>query len=211
MKFEINYTLLADGSSDMVLIPIINWTLRNQFPTIVVQAQFAKFALRKKPKTLEERIKYAIEIYPCDVLFVHRDAENMSFAERRDEIQKAWDNVNQQLDHELIGIVPVRMTEAWLLINESAIKVASGNPNSQEKLSLPAPQKLENKRDPKDKLHTLIKRASNLRGRNLDKLNTHQAVHLVAENISDYTPLRDLNAFQKFEDEIQTVISTLME
>lgn len=102
----------------------------------------------------------------------------------------------------MISVVPVRMTEAWLLIDESAIRTASGNPNSDEILDMPDLKKLESERNPKKTLHDLIKKASKLKGRNLDKLNIHQAVHLVAENINDFSLLKNLPAFQELEHEV---------
>ncbi len=102
----------------------------------------------------------------------------------------------------MICVVPVRMTEAWLLIDEPAIKTASGNPNSDENLDMPDLKKLESEKNPKKTLHDLIKMASKLKGRNLDKLNIHQAVHRVAENINDFSPLKNLSAFQELENEV---------
>ncbi len=97
MNAEINYTLLADGSSDEVLIPIISWVLRQHFPDVLIQAVFANLSrLKVPPKALEDRIKRATEYYPCDVLFVHRDAENANYEERRKEIQEAWSNIKNR-------------------------------------------------------------------------------------------------------------------
>jgi hypothetical protein len=36
-----------------------------------------------------------------------------------------------------IPVVPVRMTEAWLLADEFAIRSAPGNPNGTQSLDLP--------------------------------------------------------------------------
>jgi len=36
--------------------------------------------------------------------------------------------------------------------------------------------------------------------------NVHYAVHLVAENIKDYSPLRELSAFREFEKDLKIAV-----
>jgi len=55
-------------------------------------------------------------------------------------------------------------------------------------------------------LHNLLADASGLKGRNLKKFNPDKAVHLVAEYIEDFSPLRKLDAFQAFENELRRVV-----
>ena len=68
------YTLAADGASDAVLLPILTWSLKQQGTTWVV-GQWADFSRIPHQRNMEERLKTACDLYPCDVLFVHRDAE----------------------------------------------------------------------------------------------------------------------------------------
>ena len=73
---ELRFTLMADGSSDMALLPILVWLLRRHFGSIPIQPEFADLRrLQNPPNELFERIAKSIELYPCDLLFVHRDAE----------------------------------------------------------------------------------------------------------------------------------------
>ena len=125
---DLRYTLLSDGSSDRVLLPILNWTLcQNGVDT--VQPSWADMArLDKPPQNLTDRIDGAVQLHQCDVLFIHRDAERMSRASRIrfEEIANGYSQVNSELTlppH--VCIVPVRMTEAWLLFDEPAIRYAS--------------------------------------------------------------------------------------
>jgi len=57
------------------------------------------------------------------------------------------------------------MQEAWLLLDESAIRRASGNPNEGMALTLPDPGGVECIADPKTTLHELLTRASGQAGR----------------------------------------------
>ena len=73
---EIRYSLISDGSSDRALIPILTWVLREKGNIKRVQPEWADLGrLPLPPQGLCERILWAIDLYPCDLLFIHRDAE----------------------------------------------------------------------------------------------------------------------------------------
>ena len=99
--------------------------------------------------------------------------------------------------------------EAWLLIDIEAIKKAAVNRNYPGPINFPPINNLEKENQPKNILHDLLKEASGLKSRNLKKFNPDKAVHLVAENIEDFSPLRNLNAFQAFERNLIEVVNNL--
>ncbi|MEO1077329.1 MAG: hypothetical protein AAFX41_15395, partial [Bacteroidota bacterium] len=83
-----------------------------------------------------------MEFYPCDVLFVHRDAENASHtADRFGEIDAGVRAAD--LDLPCIPIVPVRMSEAWLLFDEMALREAAGRPRGRMPITMPPLSKVE--------------------------------------------------------------------
>jgi hypothetical protein len=94
------------------------------------------------------------------------------------------------------------MQEAWLLIDQSAIRRAAGNPNGKKAIALPNLNEIESISSPKQRLLELLKDASELRGRRLKKFTPTKHVHLIAANISDFSPLRQLPAFQRLEADI---------
>ena len=118
------FTLLADGSSDRVLIPLLCWCLRRA-GLENISSEWADAGRMPVARDLAERVAHAVDLYPCDLLFVHRDAEGEDPAVRRDEIRRAA----SALKYSLVPVIPVRMTEAWLLFDERAIRLAAGNPN----------------------------------------------------------------------------------
>lgn len=74
---ELRYTLLSDGSSDEVLLPILTWLLRTNGVQCAIQPAWADLRrLRQPPSKLSGRIKTSIDLFPCDLLFVHRDTES---------------------------------------------------------------------------------------------------------------------------------------
>ena len=107
-----------------------------------------------------------------------------------------------------ICVIPVRMLEAWLLFNEAAIRKAAGNPRGKEQLQIPDIRRLQQLPDPKNDLHQLLSIASGLTGRRQKQFNVHEKIHRLADLIDDFSPLRNLSAFQELETEIQQVIQT---
>ena len=201
---RLTYTLISDGATDANLIPIVNWTLKERGGVSVANGTRAEFwRLATRPSSLDERITKAMELYPCDALFIHRDAEGVAHGDRVAEIRTAVElaaRSNCRLPS--VGIVPVRMTEAWLLWNEEAIREAAGNPNGRSPLDLPPFNKLETRTDPKKHLRDALRQASELRGRRLKKFNESQAVWRIVDFLSDFSALRNLSAFVAFEDAI---------
>ena len=208
-KSELIFTLLSDGSSDKVLTKILTWAIKQYLPDVAIRAKFAD--LRKipgPPKDLEGRMKATLDYYTCDILFVHRDAEKQSPENRIHEIIEIWRSIEHSSNNDhTIPVVPVRMTEAWLLFDEESIKIAAGNPNYSGGLSLPSVRRIEKLPNPKADLYSLIKTASNLQGRKLAKLKIPPRVHVLVDNIEDFSPLRQLPAFQKLEADIKTTLT----
>lgn len=201
---EIRYSLLTDGSSDPALIPILSWLLYEFCPNVAVQPEWADLRrLPDPPRRLEGRIVKCLELYPCDLMFIHRDAEKESLEKRVSEIKEALQKV---ANPPAVCVVPVRMQEAWLLIEETAIRKAAGNPHGTMSLDLPSLNKVEILQNPKQILHDLIRQASGYTGRRLKKLSIGRLAYDVSKFIENFAPLRTLTAFQFLENDLRRVI-----
>lgn len=201
---ELRYTLVTDGSSDDALIPPLSWLLREQGVACAISPTWADLSrLRQRPKGLQERVEWALDLYPCDLLFIHRDAENQSPELRRNEIHEALERLGatKALPPD-VCVIPVRMTEAWLLSDEAVLRRVAGNPNGKMALDLPRIVELEQRSDPKEDLHSLLRTASGFHGRRLKKLSTSGSARRVANRLETFAPLRALSAFSALEDEI---------
>jgi hypothetical protein len=205
---KISYTLLTDGSSDRAFIPVLNWLIREMRAEADIQAQWADmFRLPIAPTSLAERIEKSVELYPCDLLFIHRDAEKEPLATRKVEITRALAEAQKRMTvPPAVCVIPVRMMEAWLLFDEPAIRHAARNPNSSEPLALPKLKSVESIPDPKQLLYECLRTASGLKGRRLSNFDEHSAVHLVVERIKSFAPLRHLAAFRALETELKTTL-----
>ncbi len=205
---QIRYTLLSDGSSDRALIPILSWLLREHCRDVAIQSEWADLRrLPNKRRALAEKIQVALDLYPCDLLFIHRDAEKQPFELRVREIDSKVSTARKKVAiPPSVRVIPIRMQEAWLLLDESAIRHAVGNPHGQQPLTLPSKSKLEALPDPKQFLYNLLKEASGLSGRRLARLQVNLCAQRVPEFIESFELLRQLSAFQRLESELKNVI-----
>jgi hypothetical protein len=206
---ELRYTLLSDGSSDRALLPLLNWLLRDMHVQRAIQPQWADLGrLPRTPKGLPDRIRKSIEFYPCDLLFVHRDAEREPLDTRLCEIERATEAARSSMPvPPAVCVVPVRMQEAWLLFDERAIRRAAGNPNGQVDLLLPSVGTCEALIHPKEVLHAALRDACELSGRRRQRFDPHQAALRLADLIDDFAPLRALPAFQRLESDLGQMIA----
>jgi len=202
----VKYTLISDGSSDRALMPILSWALRQSRIRSPLSAQWADFRhLRCPPRGLLNRLVEAVHLYPCDLLFVHRDAEAGSPDDRLDEIESA---ISQLSDAPAwVPVVPVRMLEAWFLRDENAIRKAAGNPGGAMALDLPVLAQIERVPDPKAVLRRAILVASGLNRRRQKNVRAGYVLHRIAELCDDFSTLNDLPAFARFMTELSRVVA----
>jgi len=143
------------------------------------------------------------------LLFVHRDAETTSLEERLSEINQAVSNasVDRQMPA-VICVVPIRMTEAWLLFDINAIRQAAGNPNGTLPLNLPALSDIEGLPDPKRILRDKLYAATELGAHRKRRFDTNIAVQRIPECIEDFSSLRSLSAFVALEEELKRTLES---
>lgn len=195
------YTLLTEGSTDAALLPILDWTIQRHTQQIF----YGEFAYRRG-QGLAEKICNALDDAPCDLLFIHRDSDREDPVRRYEEIQAALTEAGVDLPS--ICVVPVRMTEAWLLFDVGVLRQAAGNRNSRVPLNLPTLAQLENIADPKAVLRDALRVASERRGRKLDEFNKQipAAMRRITQLTDDFTPLLRLSAFQRLQDDVRITL-----
>jgi hypothetical protein len=195
-----SFALVGDGTSDRALIPVLEWSLRRLRPRI----RYREFGfVGRGGQNLTDTMHEAGHRYRPDLLFVHRDAERVPHAERLAEIPTEGGGI--------VRVVPVRMTEAWLLIDEDALRKAADDPNGRVPLDLPKPGQLESIVDPKQLLRDLIVRASGRSGRRLRHLKRDLGARIqrIAQLITDFSALDSASAFRAFETELAVTLDRL--
>jgi Domain of unknown function (DUF4276) len=194
--------LVADGSSDRMLIPILQ-KLLSELGQDLAFSDIIYSPVRAD--SLAKRVSLTVDKYPCDIVFVHRDAEGQPPDIRYDEIE----NVRSSLaEHNLVAVVPIRMTEAWLLVDADAIHAAVGNRGATVNLDLPSVKKIESC-DAKAILDQALSKSVNLNSRRRRKFRPEEYRTRVAELLNSIEPLRKLSSFARFEADLKVVVDAL--
>ena len=168
-KRRVRFVLICEGKSDEALVSHLQRLLLYNGVTEVAGTSVARSSLlrsRSSSSAMGSKFEtvFAGEWSP-DLWFIHRDADNESYGARLAEIEEA---VNQAtLEPNWILVIPVRETEAWVLLDEAAIPRGSGNPGGKAPLNLPAAPQVESISDPKKALEQALCAASECRGHRL--------------------------------------------
>ena len=205
----IDCSLVSEGPTDAALLPMIRWVVAAHAANYSVEAVWADLRrARTRPRSLAEKIAEAVSLYPCDILFVHRDADRQPPDWRRGEIDAAISLVREGgVNIPYVCVIPVREQEAWLLLDSVAIRRAANNPNGRVELNMPLVDRIEDVPDPKCMLHALLIAASGLRKRRLRSFHPGSYARRVSEYIRDMSALRVLPAFQRFESDVHNVVT----
>lgn len=197
-----NFLLVCDGKSDTRLI--------NHIQRLLIEIGYSEPNGETWHFTgkLTEKVKHALEYSgDVDLLFVHRDAENPRSTEvRYQEIRSAIMGVGYCRPY--VAIVPVRMTEAWLLFDEGAIRKIAGRPNDTSNLMLPRPRDVEGITDPKDKLDNILIQASGAQGRRLRKMRRElpRMRNQLLQDLALGGPLEQVPSWVRFRDDTLKVL-----
>ena len=115
------FVLVCEGQSDAGLVPHIQQMIIENSGEAEVQGEHWCHGSQ-----LESKIRGGLKAADnmVDLLFVHRDANNAGADARQREIDLA---VAAALKApRFVAVIPVRMTEAWLLLDETAIRKVVG-------------------------------------------------------------------------------------
>ncbi len=145
----------------------------------------------------------AIQQYPCDLLFVHRDADS---EDRQPWVKKIRAAAEGLARPPVVCVVPVQEQEAWLLISWTALAQAAGNPDCRQPDAFPKLTAIERIADPKTRLSSFLQEASGLSGRRRRSFKPNEAANRLSRLIEDYSPLRRLPAFAAFEAELKDAL-----
>jgi hypothetical protein len=187
---QLTYLLVADGGTDRALAPIIEWAIHRLDPEVeILEPDF-----RKRRAPVQEFLD-ALDTGAM-IVFVHRDGEGAPLATRLQE----FDGVTRT---DVVPVVPIRMTEAWLLIDGAAIARAADRPSAV--VAVPNVNQLEGLANPKQALDDLLLAAAgNLTGRRRKQFAQSIVERRVniASLIDDYSTLESLPAFQQFQADL---------
>ena len=198
----VRFLLICEGSSDTALV------LHIQRLLIHCGASEADGTASYRGRSISEKIRLGLQQYgAADLLFIHRDADNAGADARYTEIERGVSGAGYRGDW--VGIVPVRMMEAWLLVDEPAIRRVAGRPRGSVPLDLPPPADLEGLADPKQRLREVLLSAGGPRGARRRKRFIAGFAGFrrqLAENLPLGGPLAQVPAWVRFRDDVALVV-----
>lgn len=199
---KVRFLLICEGSSDTALVPHIQALL------IDCGASEADGSASYHGRRLEDKIRLGLKYHHgVNLLFVHRDADRAGAAARFAEIGAGISAADYH--GRWVGVVPVRMMEAWLLADEAAIRRVAGRPRGTEPLDLPPPHELEDVSDPKQMLKDVLLQAGAPRGARRRKrfASDFDAFRKqLAENLPVGGALERLAAWVRFRDDVTAAV-----
>jgi hypothetical protein len=202
---------LCEGSSDMGLRDHIEAIAAEAGTEIKVDAPDLDRLPIKPGNTVKGKLLAAQALSPegYDLVLVHRDADRTPPGHRRKEIAEAVAEVSPVLAH--VPVIPVRMLEAWLLLDQTAIREVSGNPNGRVQLDLPTAARAESIPDPKALLKQAIAMASEESGRRLQKLQKRFPENRarLLQMLDRQGPVMRMSSWQAFTEDLQAVLRRL--
>lgn len=200
---------LTDGPSDLPLAGHLEAICSDAGVDMVITTIDPRL-VPQRSRDVESRLRFVLDQGDgFDVAFIHRDAEAQPPHNRREEIARSATNVG--LGIPVVPVVPVRMTEAWLLLDASEIRTVAGRPNGTTPLDLPKPRDVERVADPKQCLMDALLAASRTTGRR--RLNfkrdfgSHRA--LLLQRLDRNGPVRELSSWKQLVSDLHDAIDRL--
>lgn len=162
-----------------------------------------------------EVVKYCArqaESFGVMVLCIHADADHASDTRAFNyKIIPAFTAVNQvETEHvckNLVAIVPVQMTEAWMLSDKNLLKSEIGTNKSDVKLGIHRAPEVYS--DPKQTIKVAIKLARQDLPRRRRRELTIGELYLPIGQKIDLNKLENLTSYQKFKEAVRSVFKKL--
>ncbi|HVB26066.1 MAG TPA: DUF4276 family protein [Ktedonobacteraceae bacterium] len=210
---KLSLALYSEGSTDQHFLPdVIRRTSRQ------ILARYGQHSLNVQPIDIITFSKVGLKQDECilqaarnaidyHVLIVHADADHRTnekaFLERFKPGYVLVQDQENVCKH-LVPIIPIQMTEAWMLVDHMALQVAIGTEMTARDLGLPPKAKLvENDSDPKQTLHLMLQKANAHRPRrqrhNQASLSTLYS--LLGREIN-LERLQQVPSFMQFENDL---------
>ncbi|MBU4487396.1 MAG: DUF4276 family protein [Candidatus Delongbacteria bacterium] len=216
---EINIGLIAEGPTDNRFLESV---VKRTFDTISCECTGAMivnlYVLKRKDyktdkfvKLVNEASKDGFEKYGIKILCVHTDADfkddSVAISKKIIPSIKSINKLGDEYCKNLVAIVPVQMTEAWMLADKDLLKreIGTEKPDSELKIQ----KTPEEYSDPKAVIESAIRIArAQLTQRKRKDLKINELYQPIGHKI----PLEKLDAldsYQKFKNEIRFIYRKL--
>ena len=209
--------LYAEGSTDTrFLSPLIQRTaekILGQYGLKVVDVADPIIIPKKRGRQEENILQAALDAYGFHALLVHADAD-YGTRERalQERIQPGFNLVSrsiQEVCKDLIPIIPVRMTEAWMIADPDTLCKVIGTDIKPENSGLPSRAVLvEQDANPKETLNQLVRKVNSTRPRTRRQIDMNTRYELLARQIS-LDRLDNVPSFRQFVTDLVVLLAKL--
>jgi len=208
---NIRFILISEGKSDDGLVRHLeNLCLEAGADEVFGSAPDLSRLPYPPGHSLQAKIPAVLQYEPtANLLFLHRDADSRNSVPRHEEIKRV--TISCRLDKQWVAIVPVQETEAWLLLDENAIRTVANKPGGQIPLNLPHPAHVEDVANPKERLKNSLAAASELSGRRYHRFISDFPKHrrLLLQRLPIAGPLQQVPAWLALKSAIKQAIEQL--
>lgn len=202
---RVRAAFVGEGKFDDGLMQILSRLWDRVAPDVEIEIESGRPLLEvHDARTLAEKIRVLVEHHQPDLFFVHRDADRAGAEARRAEIEG-------KLDGSLhVPVIPVRETEAWLLLDEAAIREVVGNSKGKSFLDLPKPIEIEDTDNAKERLRTALRNAR-VDGpkRRPGQVSEQRLCAQLLENLDIDGPITQLSAWQALVEDTRAAAVSL--
>ncbi len=170
-KRNVRFVLICEGKSDEALVTHLQRLLIHCGATEAAGTSVARSTLPRS-STGQSAIGTKVGTllaggWSPDLWFIHRDADGAGYTARLAEIEEGARQAGLKADW--LAVIPVRETEAWVLLDEGVIRRVAGRPRGKTPLDLPKASQVESIADPKSVLEEALCKASEARGHRLKR------------------------------------------
>jgi len=201
---------LGEGSSDQPLAGIVTLLFQRRGLELRMSAPDLD-TLRGVGRSVADKVAAVQKLTSerIDLFVIHRDSDSSEPQLRYSEIESAM--ARAAPDVALLAVVPIRMTEAWLLLDEEAIRRVSGNPKGRQSLNLPKSSEAERTSNPKSLLQDSLLVASEDKGRRRDRTSRRFSEHRrhLLESLDLDGPVCGLESYQHMLKDIDALVERL--
>jgi hypothetical protein len=198
---------MCEGTSDQPLADIVEYLFAERNVTLrLSRPDFSALPRVKKDVRSKVIAGAALMGSSFDLAVVHRDADNAGWDARQKEILDA--TLASGVECTPIPVIPVRMTEAWLLLDEQIIRTVAGNPNGTDGIPLPKLKDVESVPDPKSLLRECLLHAASPRAHRRQTVDRrfYQHRRRLLELLDPHGPIVQLTGWSKLITDIDNYI-----
>lgn len=211
-------TFYAEGSSDYRFLPIIVQRTADRilrYAAVAPVEVLQPIVITPDPTaaTHEQRIlSVAQQAAGSHALVLHYDADSpvadSAYQNRFSSDCRSIQECAQDVCRDLVPVIPVRMTEAWILADVEAFKGVVGTELSAQELGFPRqPHQVEAILDPKSTLKSALSRVFSRR-RRAKKASAPQYYETLSRRIS-LDNLERVPAFAQFMGDLRSLLQRL--